>query len=94
MMDAAFWFGQRLHPSVYAAVQNIPFIGMEYQFDKMLDWASTVDVDNVVHTETASLESFIEVHERVAENMMWLRKNLPKLADRIRLTAKSIVELV
>ena len=94
MLDAAFWFGQRLHPSVFAGVHNIPFIGMEYQFDKMLDWMSTVGIDNYVHTETASLEGFIKVHSRVEENMVRLRENLPNLVDEIRLIAQRIVELV
>lgn len=94
MLDAAFWFGQRLHPSVYAGVHNIPFIGVEYQFDKMLDWMSPLCIDNVVHTATASLEDFIEAHSRVPENMVRLRENLPDVVAEIRRTARRIVELV
>ena len=63
-------------------------------YDKMLDWMSTVGIDNVVHTATASLEDFIEVHSRVPENMVRLRENLPGVVKEIRLTAQRIVELV
>ena len=91
---AKFYFGQRLHPTVFAATQGIPFVGLEYQFDKMLDWASTVGIDNVVHTRDATLESFIEAHKRVEGNMVRLRETMPLKAAEIRATAKRIVELI
>ena len=91
---AGFYFGQRLHPTVLVAVLGIPFVGVEYQFDKMLDWASTVGIDNVVHTRDATLESFIEAHKRVEGNMAKLRETMPLKAAEIRATAKKIVELI
>ena len=91
---ARFYFGQRLHPTVYAATQGIPFVGVEYQFDKMLDWASTVGINNVIHTGTADLDSFINAHERVEANMAKLRSTIPLKAAEIRATAKKIVELI
>jgi len=92
--DAVFYFGQRLHPTVYAATQGIPFVGVEYQFDKMLDWASTVGIDNVVHTGTDTLVEFIEAYSRVQENMTRLKETIPLKARELRLTAKRIVDLI
>jgi polysaccharide pyruvyl transferase WcaK-like protein len=91
---AKFYFGQRLHPTVYASTQGIPFVGVEYQFDKMLDWAGTVDIDNVINTKDATLESFIEAHKRVEGNMAKLRETLPPKISEIKTTAKKIVELI
>jgi polysaccharide pyruvyl transferase WcaK-like protein len=91
---ARFYFGQRLHPTIYAATQGIPFVGVEYQFDKMLDWVSTVGINNVVHTRDATLEGFIEAHGRVEGNMAKLSWTLPAKAAEIRETAKKIVNLV
>ena len=91
---AKFCYGQRLHPTVYAATQGVPFVGVEYQFDKMLDWASTVGIDNVIHTGTSDLDSFINAHERVEANMAKLRSTIPLKAAEIRATAKKIVELI
>jgi polysaccharide pyruvyl transferase WcaK-like protein len=94
MRFSRFYFGQRLHPTIFAATQGIPFVGLEYQFDKMLDWASTVGIDNVIHTRDATLESFIEAHKRVEGNMAKLRETMPLKAAEIRATAKKIVELI
>jgi len=94
MMDASFWFGQRLHPSVFAAVQGIPFVGVEYQFDKMLDWASTVEIDNFIRTDTTTLEDFIEAHIRVEDNMERLKRTIPRVVQNIRKTASKIMDLV
>lgn len=94
MRVSRFYFGQRLHPTVYASTQGIPFVGVEYQFDKMLDWAGTVGIDNVVHTATASLEDFIEAHSRVEANMARLKTTLPLKVAEIKATAKKIVELI
>lgn len=94
MMDAVLWFGQRLHPTVFAAVQGIPFVGVEYQFDKLLDWASTVEVDNFIHTKSATIEDFIEAHSRVEENMERLKRTLPRVVQNVRETARKIMDLV
>ena len=90
---AIFYFGQRLHPTVYAATQGVPFVGLEYQFDKMLDWASTVGVDNVIHTGTSGLLDFIEAYTHVQENMERLRETIPARTRELKETAKKIVEL-
>ena len=94
MMDSVFWFGQRLHPSVFAATHEIPFVGVEYQFNKMLDWAGTVEIDNFIRTDTATLEDFIEAHSRVEENMERLKRTLPGVVQNIRETASKIMDLV
>lgn len=94
MRNAEFYFGQRLHPTIYAATQGIPFVGVEYQFDKMLDWASTVGIDNIIHTKTDSLEDFIEAHNRAEANKNILRKTIPQKTKEIKETAKNIINLV
>lgn len=94
MGNAMFYFGQRLHPTIYAATQGIPFVGVEYQFDKMLDWTSTVGIDNIIHTKDAKLEDFIEAHNRVETNMDILRKTMPQKVKELRETAKNIINLV
>lgn len=94
MRLSRFYFGQRLHPTVYAATRGIPFVGVEYQFDKMLDWAGTVGVDNMINTKDATLESFIEAHKRVEGNMVRLRETLPAKVSEIKETTKKIVELI
>lgn len=91
---ARFYFGQRLHPTIFAATQGIPFVGVEYQFDKMLDWASTVGIDNIIHTGEATLESFIEAHKRAEENKRKLEAILPIKIKEIKDTAKKILELI
>ena len=91
---ATFYFGQRLHPTVYAATQGIPFIGMEYQFDKMLDWASTMNIDNVIHTGSAELVDFIETYTRVSENMEKLKQTIPRRAQELKETARRIGEIL
>lgn len=90
---AVFYFGQRLHPTVYAATQGVPFVGLEYQFDKMLDWASTVGANNVIHTGSAGLVDFIEAYARVQENMGRLRQTIPERARELRETARRIANL-
>jgi len=94
MKDAAFWFGQRLHPTIFAAVHEIPFVGMEYQFDKMLDWASTVGIDNYIHTVDMTLDNFIEKFNSVPDNMKQLKKILPSEIQKIRGVAEKIMEIV
>lgn len=91
---AEFYFGQRLHPTVYAASQGIPFVGLEYQFDKMLDWAGTVEIDNVINTRDATLDSFIGAYSRVGVNMARLGETLPAKAAEVRETARRIANLV
>lgn len=91
---ASFYFGQRLHPSVYAATQGVPFVGLEYQFDKMLDWASTVGADNVIHTGSAGLGDFIEAYTRVEANMARLARTVPQKAAEIRDAARRIAALL
>ena len=92
--DALFYFGQRLHPTVYAASQGVPFVGVEYQFDKMLDWTSTVGIDNILHTGTGTLVDFIEAYYRVQENMAKLRETIPAKTAELRETAKQIIDLM
>jgi len=94
MEDASFYYGQRLHPTIYAATQGIPFVGVEYQFDKMLDWTSTVGTNNTVHTASATLTDFTDAYRRVGSNMRHLKAVLPRRATEIRDIAKRIVELV
>ena len=94
LSGAKFYFGQRLHPTIFAATQGIPFVGVEYQFDKMLDWASTVGIDNMVNTKDATLEGFIEAHGRVEGNMARLKETIPLKVAEIKATAKRIVELI
>jgi len=91
---ARFYFGQRLHPTILAAARGVPFVGLEYQFDKMLDWASTVGIDNVIDTRDATLDSFIEAHGRAEVNTVRLREALPAKVAEIKATAKMIVELI
>ena len=91
---ALFYFGQRLHPTVYAATQGVPFVGVEYQFDKMLDWASTVAIDNVIHTGSAGLVDFIEAYAKVSENMERLRETIPQRTRELKETARKIANLV
>jgi len=94
LKHAVFWFGQRLHPTIFAAVHEIPFVGMEYQFDKMLDWASTVGIDNHIHTVDMTLDDFIEKFNSVPDNMKRLKKILPSEIQKIRGVAKKIMEIV
>ena len=94
MRNAAFWFGQRLHPTVFAGVQGIPFVGVEYQFEKMIDWAGTVGVDNYIHTKTATLDDFIDAFNRVPQNMRKLKAELPTKIEEIHEVAERIMELV
>ena len=93
MNNAQFYFGQRLHPTIYAATQGIPFVGVEYQFDKMLDWTSTVGINNIIHTKGSHLEDFIEAHNRVESNVSILKKTMPKKVKELRETAKNIINL-
>lgn len=94
LRSSEFYFGQRLHPTMYAATRGIPFVGVEYQFDKMLDWASTVGIDNVIHTKGARLDHFIEAHNRARANSEKLMRVLPGKVAEIKATAKKIVNLV
>lgn len=91
--NAAFYYGQRLHPTIYAATQGIPFVGVEYQFDKLLDWVSTVGINNLVHTGSATLTDFIDAYRRVDANMRHLKAVFPARAKEIRKIAQRIVEL-
>ena len=94
MRNAAFWFGQRLHPTVFAGIQGIPFVGVEYQFEKMIDWAGTVGIDNYIHTKTATLNDFIDAFNRVPQNMRELKTELPTRIKEIHEVVKRIMELV
>jgi len=94
MKNAAFWFGQRLHPTVFAGVQGIPFVGVEYQFEKMIDWAGTVGIDNYINTKNATLNTFIKKFHTVPRNMKTLRRNLPLRVKEIKAVAKYIMRLV
>ena len=69
-------------------------MGVEYQFDKMLDWTSTVGIDNVIHTGTGTLVDFIEAYYRVQENMAKLRETIPAKTAELRETAKKIIDLM
>lgn len=94
MNHAVFWFGQRLHPTIFAATQGIPFVGVEYQFDKMLDWVSTVGIDNYIHTKDVTLESFISAFNRVQRNMDTLKHILPIRIKELHKVAEKIMDLV
>lgn len=93
MKDAAFWFGQRLHPTVFAGIHDIPFVGVEYQFEKMIDWASTVNIDNYINTRTATLDTFIEKFHSVPKNMDRLKRVLPLRVREIKDVANAIMRL-
>jgi len=94
MRHAKFWFGQRLHPTLFAGVQGIPFIGLEYQFEKMIDWVGTVDINNYIDTRHATLDLFVKKFYGVSKNMKTLKHNLPPKIKEIQAVAKRIVELV
>jgi len=94
MGQAVFWFGQRLHPTIYAAINDTPFVGLEYQFGKMEDWAGTVGIDNYIFTETATLDDFIEKYHRAHANLVQIKKYLPVRVMGIRKIAQRIMELV
>lgn len=93
MRESAFWFGQRFHPSVFAGIQGIPFVGVEYQFDKMLDWISTVGISNYIHAQYSTLDTFIGAFQKVSENMERLRSVLPVRVKEIHQVAEKIVGL-
>ena len=94
MKNATFWLGQRLHPTVFAGINDIPFVGIEYQFEKMMDWASTVGINNFMHTGDLSLETFQRNFEAVPENMKKLRRALPVRIEEINEVAQRIARLV
>ena len=94
MKDASFWFGQRLHPTVFAGINDIPFVGIEYQFEKMMDWASTVGINNFMYTNDLSLETFKKNFEEVPQNMKKLRRALPTRIKEINEVAQQIARLV
>jgi len=94
MRHATFWFGQRLHPTIFAATQDIPYVGVEYQFDKMIDWASTVGIDGYINTKNATLETFIEKHNRIPRNRRKLMAALPIRIKEINEIAEKIMSLV
>lgn len=89
---AAFWFGQRLHPTIFAATQEIPFIGLEYQFEKMMDFMSTIHGDNFIHMNYASLDTFI--NKFIGKGWMNIQGNLALKKTEIRETAAKILELI
>ncbi len=93
MRNAALWFGQRLHPTVFAGVNEIPFVGVEYQFDKMIDWGSTVGIDGYVNTKDFTLDKFKEKLWRVPRNMRRLKAALPVRVEEINEVARKIMEL-
>jgi len=94
MRHAKFWFGQRLHPTIFAGVQGIPFIGLEYQFEKMMDWTGTVNINNYIDTRYATLDLFVKKFYEVPKNMETLKRSLPSRIKDIQMVAKRIVELV
>ena len=94
MSEACFWFGQRLHPTMFAAVQGIPFVGLEYQFGKLLDWYSTVGLTDCVHTDNAILEGFKEVFYKSEESTERLKGILPTRITEIRRAVDDIMRLV
>jgi len=93
MKDAVFWFGQRLHPTVFAGIHDIPFVGVEYQFEKMVDWMSTVNIDNYINTRNATLDMFIEKFHTVPKNMNILKRVLPLRVQEIKNVASVIMRL-
>ena len=94
MSEACFWFGQRLHPTMFAAVQGIPFVGLEYQFGKLLDWYSTVGLTNYVHMDNATLEGFKEVFYKSEESTERLKGVLPTRITEIRRAVDDIMRLI
>ena len=94
MRNTTFWFGQRLHPTIFAGIQEIPFVGVEYQFDKMVDWASTVGIDGYINTKNATIEDFISKFQRVPRNMRRLKAALPFRIKEINEVARKIMALV
>lgn len=93
MRHAMCWFGQRLHPTIFAAVKGVPFVGVEYQFEKMIDWASTLGIDGYIHTEDAKLGDFIAAFEKIPHNTRKFKSMLPKRIKQIRSVAKKIMGL-
>ena len=94
MRNTAFWFGQRLHPTIFAGINEVPFVGVEYQFEKMIDWASTVGIDGYVNTKDFTLDGFIEKFHRVPRNMRRLKAALPVRIEEINEVARKIMELI
>lgn len=90
---AKFWFGQRLHPSIFASIQDIPFVGLEYQFEKTLDWMTTVKSENYVWSNQ-TLDEFIEKFDDVAKEMEVIRVNTVKVRKDICETAQKIMRLI
>lgn len=94
MSETCFWFGQRLHPTMFAAIQGMPFVGVEYQFGKLLDWYSTVGLTNHVHTKNATLDGFKEVFYKSEESIERLKGVLPIRIKEIRKATEDIMRLV
>jgi len=94
MSEACFWFGQRLHPTMFAGLQGIPFVGVEYQFGKLLDWYSTVGLTNYVHTDNATLDGFKEAFYKSEESIEKLKHVLTIRLKEIRKAVDDIIGLV
>lgn len=91
---ADFCFAQRLHPSIFAAVKDIPFIGLEYQFEKMIDWCSTIRVHNYIHTKTGTLNNFKMKYYEIEETMIKLKNVLPIKIKEINESVKKMLEFL
>ncbi|GAI04482.1 unnamed protein product, partial [marine sediment metagenome] len=91
---ADFCFTQRLHPSVFAAMKDIPFVGLEYQFEKMMDWCSTTKVHNYIHTKTDTLNDFKGKYYEIEEAMAKLKNVLPNKIKEINEAVKKMLDLL
>lgn len=92
-IDTSFWFGQRLHPSVYAASIGLPFVGLDTQFEKEWDFMTSINSGNFIKV-TDGLASFISQYEKVVNGnyMEHVNAEVEKARERIRRIAKEMLE--
>lgn len=90
---SVFWFGQRLHPSIFASIQDIPFVGLEYQFEKMMDWMSTVKSSNYIWSNQ-TLDEFMMKWDNVPKEMENIKRYTILRRKDICLTAQRIMRLI
>lgn len=66
VIDTSFWCGQRLHPSIYAAVIGVPFVGVDTQFQKMWDFMTSINSENFINIKEG-VEGFVQQYYRIAQ---------------------------
>lgn len=67
---------------------------MEYQFEKMKDFMSTVGSNQFIHTGSLSMDEFISKFHTANKEADDIQKRIPSLRNLIWVTAQKIIGLM